>query len=215
MLPFQFQTGRPVYSGPKERAPLTRKPRPKQEKPIKTPTSFREATKMGLEDAGLGLKQTAQGALSMTVLGSAQSNLEKERQATESKRDKLNEARDRYQGGDGVTGFLKEAAVRLPGNIIKTVPELLNPSKKIKALNALYHGGRAYARTKDPVKSVTAAAANVVGEKAESLMGNLPGNAVGSVIEKLGGKAIEEVGSNLAESTASIIATAGTPKKTQ
>jgi hypothetical protein len=207
-----FQTGQPVYSAPTKPTPPARSLRAAVTPQYRQPETLGAATTMGIKDAALSLKQTALGGLSL-ISGPWNSEFEQKRKAIEVDRKALNTARNSYYGGDGASGFMNEAVARLPGNIIKTGPELLNPSKKIRAINALYHGGRAYLNSKDPVKAVIAGGANILGEKAESLMGNLPGNVGGVLLEKLSGKAAETVSGAVAENTSNFLASTLQPRK--
>jgi hypothetical protein len=201
-----FQTGQPVYSQPGQ-APQQRRRRQVATAPV-VPASLKDATAMGLKEAGLSLKQTAQGAASVILPGPLRDKFEKDRQATAAERDALDSARDRYYGGEGAGGIGKEALARLPGNLIKTAPEMLNPFKKAAMLNTGYHAVRSFVQNKDPLQAGLALVGNVAGEKSEALFRNLPGNAAGSVIEKTatdlmskGSEAAAEQTINLATST--------------
>lgn len=161
----------------------------------KVPDTAWKAIKMGLEDAKLSLQQMGQAAVNAVVSDKTLPDKEERAKAVQKHRDEVNEKRDQFDGGGGVGGFLTEAAVRLPGNLVKTAGEVYSPSKKVQAINAAYHGTRKYAETGDLTQAATAAATNLIGEKLEDKAGpllkkihskapdNIAGNAIGMVLE--------------------------------
>lgn len=164
-------------------------PKPKEKDP-EVPQTAVDAMLMGLEDAKLNLQKTGQRAMN-SIQGSKIQNSEEILNRLDKRQEAVNEARDQFYGGDGIGGYLTEAAVRLPGNMINTAADVIGPTKKMAAVNAAYHTGRKYAETGSARQALVAGASNLAGEKVEDVLGRLPfmpknlaGNAVGTVMER-------------------------------
>jgi hypothetical protein len=171
----------------KQNGKWVRKPK---EFPAKVPQTAWEATKMGLQDAKLSLQRIGQSAVNAVVSDKTLPNKEEVLERIDKKREDVNEKRDQYDGGGGAGGFLKEAAVRLPGNMVKVAADVYNPSKKVEAANAVYHAGRKYAETGSVREAAVSGVSSLVGDKVDALVGRIPGmpknlagNAAGSVLE--------------------------------
>lgn len=171
----------------KQSGKWVRKPK---EAPAAVPQTAWQATKMGLEDAKLGLQRIGQSVVNAVVSDKTLPNKKEVLARIDKKREDVNEKRDQYDGGGGVGGFVKEAAVRLPGNMVKVAADVYNPSKKVEAANAVYHAGRKYAETGSVREAAVSGAASIIGDKADKLIGHIPGmpknlagNAAGSVLE--------------------------------
>lgn len=160
--------------------------------PITVPETAFKAMKMGLQSAAIPLRQMGQNLVN-NVRGNKIVGKE-ERFASEQKRaEDIDAARD-YYVGDGPFGFLKEAAVRVPGNMLATAPEVAGPKKYA----APYHGLRKLAETGSVKDALIATGSNLAGEKLEGVVDKIadlapmirkmipkdvPGNAGGMILE--------------------------------